>query len=73
MGEFHLLHWVVVLGVLAGMGVVWSYPLAVLCRRAGKATGVAWVAGTVGLLFAGPLWCVWWLALSTWNPPPPKP
>jgi hypothetical protein len=74
MGEFHLLHWIVVLGVLAGTALIWGYPLAVLCRRAGKPTAVAWIAATIGAFFCGPLWCVWWLALSAWKAPqPPRP
>jgi hypothetical protein len=73
MGEFHLVHWIVVLSVLAVLGSVWSYPLAVLCRRTGKPPAVAWFAGTVGFFFGGPMWCVWWLAFSDWNPPSSKP
>ena len=52
---------------------IWGYPLAALCRRAGKPAAVGWIAGSIGVFFCGPLWCVWWLALSTWNPPPTKP
>jgi hypothetical protein len=72
MGEFHLLHWIVVLGVMAGVVFAWGYPLAVLCRRAGKPTAVAWIAASIGVFFWGPLLCVWWLALSTWRVPPPR-
>jgi hypothetical protein len=67
MGSFSLVHWVVVLGVLAGVVVLWGYPLAVLCRRAGKPTAPAWIAASIGLMFMGPLICIWWLALSTWK------
>jgi hypothetical protein len=72
MSEFHLAHWIVVIGVLGVFALVWGYPLSVLCRRAGKPPAVGWVAGTVGIFFFGPLWCIWWLALSTWNAPQTK-
>jgi len=73
MGEFNLWHWIVVLGLLALLVPIWGYPLAALCRRAGKPAAVGWIAGSLGIFFCGPLGCVWWLALSTWNPPPTKP
>jgi hypothetical protein len=72
MGEFHLVHWIVVLAVIVVSILPWGYPLAVLCRRAGKPAAVGLLAGSVGLLFLGPIVCVWWLALSTWNPPETK-
>jgi hypothetical protein len=73
MGEFHLLHWVVVFGVLGALTFVWGYPLAILCRRAGKSTAVGWLAGSpLGVFIGGPLGCIWWLALSTSKAPPPR-
>ncbi len=72
MGEFYLMNWIVVLGALAALVFIWGYPLAILCRRAGKSTAPAWLAATIGLCVGGPIWCIWWLALSTWNTPPPK-
>jgi len=72
MGEFHLVHWLVVLSVLAMMSVVWGYPLAVLCRRTGKSRTIGWLAGTLGMFFGGPMFCVWWLAFSNWKEAPPK-
>ena len=47
--------------------LAWSYPLAVICRRVGRSPAVGWIAGTVGLVVLGPLWCVWWLALTRWG------
>jgi hypothetical protein len=47
--------------------VAWSYPLSVICRRAGRSPAIGWIAGTVGLPLLGPLWCVWWLALARWG------
>jgi hypothetical protein len=74
MGEFHLMHWIVVLGVLGALTFICGYPLAILCRRAGKSTAVGWLAGSpFGVLVGGPIGCIWWLALSTWNAPPPRP
>ncbi len=50
------------------MAVTWGYPLSILCRRAGKPAAVGWVAGTIGLVVCGPMFCVWWLAYSKWQP-----
>ena len=62
MGEFHL------------VSFIWGYPLAVLCRRTGKSAAVGWLAGSpIAVLLGGPLWCVWWLALSTWTARPSSP
>lgn len=74
MDEFDLVHWIVVLGVIAVMAVIWGYPLSLVCRRAGKSPAIGWFAGSIGLYSFGfgPIWCVWWLALSKWNPPQPK-
>jgi hypothetical protein len=73
MGTFSLMHWIIVLGMLAVLVFVWGYPLAILCRRAGKPTAAAWIAGSIGLPFFGPLICIWWLALSSWTASPTKP
>jgi hypothetical protein len=72
MGEFILWNWIVVLGTFFGLIFVWGYPLSTICRRAGKPAAVGWVAGSIGLLFLGPLWCIWWLALTRWQPPETK-
>jgi len=72
MGEFHLVHWIVVFAAIVVSAIPWGYPLARLCRRAGKPTAVGWLAGTVGLFFLGPIVCVWWLAVSKWDPPEAK-
>ena len=70
MGEFHLVHWIAVLGVVAVSILPWGYPLSRLCRRAGKPAAVGWLAGSVGCLFLfGPIICIWWLALAKWQPP----
>src|SRR4029453_8835841 len=55
MGEFHLVHWIVVFAAIAVSTIPWGYPLARLCRRAGKPAAVGWLAGSVGLLFLGPI------------------
>lgn len=68
MGSFSLWHWIVVLGVMALQG----YPLAVICKKAGKPPAIGWIAGTIGLFLMGPLWCVWWLALSSWKASPER-
>jgi len=74
MGEFHLVHWIAVLGVVAVSILPWGYPLSRLCRRAGKPPVVGWLAGSVGLLFLfGPIICIWWLALAKWQPPEARP
>jgi len=70
MGEVYLVHWIVVISMLIVSAATWGYPLATLCRRAGKPTAVGWLAGTIGLLVAGPFWCIWWLALSRWKAAP---
>ena len=67
MDKFYLTHWIVVFSVLAMMAVTWGYPLSILCRRAGKPAAVGWVAGTIGLVVCGPMFCVWWLAYSKWE------
>jgi len=73
MEQFHLVHWIVVLAVMAVSIIPWGYPLSLLCRRAGKLPAIGWIAGSVGVLFLfGPIWCVWWLAVSQWNPPETK-
>ncbi|HYI05662.1 MAG TPA: hypothetical protein VD858_12290 [Reyranella sp.] len=72
MEEFHLVHWIVVLAVMVVAIIPWGYPLSRLCRRAGKPAVVGWLAGSVGVLFLGPIVCVWWLALSRWQPPETK-
>jgi hypothetical protein len=58
-----LWHWLIVIFLM----LVWSNPLSVICRRAGKPAAIGWLAGTVGLLVAGPFSCIWWLALTSWN------
>ena len=58
-----LWHWLIVIFLM----LAWGYPLSVLCRRAGKSPGMGWLAGTVGLFVAGPFWCIWWLALTSWS------
>ncbi len=64
-----LWRWLIIIFLM----LVWGYPLSVLCTRAGKPPGMGWLAGTVGLLVAGPFWCIWWRALTSWSDPlPPK-
>lgn len=58
-----LWHWLIIIFLM----LVWGYPLSILCRRAGKPPGMGWLAGTVGLFVAGPFWCIWWLALTSWS------
>jgi hypothetical protein len=65
METFSLWHWTIVLAVM----LIWSFPLAQICKKAGKSQAVGWIAGTIGLFVLGPLWCVWWLALSSWGGP----
>jgi len=62
-GSFSLLHWIIVLLLM----LAWSYPLAAICKKAGKPAATGWILGTIGLLVGGPFWCIWWLALSSWN------
>jgi hypothetical protein len=50
MGSFSLWHWLIVIPLM----LIGSYPLAVVCRRAGKPAAVGWVAGTIGLPVGGP-------------------
>ncbi len=73
MEESGLMNWIVALGVIAVAAIIWGYPLSRICRRAGKSPAIGWMAGSIGLYFFGPVWCVWWLALSKWNPPQPTP
>ena len=47
MGEFHLVHWIVVLGVIAVSIIPWGYPLSRLCRRAGKPPAIGLVVDLV--------------------------
>ncbi|CAN5871035.1 hypothetical protein BH11PSE3_BH11PSE3_08580 [soil metagenome] len=72
MGEFHLVHWIVVLSMITVACVVSGYPLAVLCRRTGKSAVIGWLAGTIGIFFCGPTLCLWWLAFSHWETVPAK-
>lgn len=72
MGEFHLVHLIVVLGIIITSILPWGYPLSRLCRRAGKAPAIGWIAGSIGIFFLGPIVCIWWLALSKWDPADPK-
>jgi hypothetical protein len=58
-------HWLIVIFFM----LVWGYPLAAICRRAGKPASIGWLASTIGLFFGGPFWCLWWLALTAWDPP----
>jgi len=51
--------------------LAWGYPLSILCRRAGHPAAAGWLAGTIGLFVAGPFWCIWWLAMTSWNTPSP--
>jgi hypothetical protein len=53
-GTFSVWHWIVVLGVM----LIWSYPLAMICKKAGKAHAVGRITGKIGLLVLGPLWCI---------------
>ncbi|SEO64320.1 hypothetical protein SAMN02990966_02413 [Rhodospirillales bacterium URHD0017] len=72
MGEFLLVHWIAVFAAIVVSTIPWGYPLARLCRRAGKPATVGWLAGSIGLFFLGPIVCVWWLAVSRWDPPEAK-
>lgn len=72
MEDSDLGNWIVVLSVIAVVTIIWGYPLSRLCRRAGKPPAIGWIAGSIGLYFFGPVWCVWWLAFSKWNPPATK-
>jgi hypothetical protein len=47
MGELQLVHLIVVLGVIITSIIPWGYPLSQLCRRAGKAPAIGWIAGSV--------------------------
>ena len=69
MGELQLVHLIVVLGIIITSIIPWGYPLSRLCRRAGKAPAIGWMAGSIGVFFLGPIVCIWWLALSKWDPP----
>ena len=46
--------------------IAWGYPLSVLSKRAGHSPAIGWLAGTIGLLVAGPFWFMWWLSLVRW-------
>ena len=72
MEESDLEDWIVILSVIGVAAIIWGYPLSLLCRRAGKSPAIGWLAGSIGLYCCGPVWCVWWLALSKWTPPQPK-
>ena len=58
-------------GIIVTASIPWGYPLSRLCRRAGKAPAIGWIAGSIGVFFFGPIVCIWWLALSKWDPPEP--
>jgi hypothetical protein len=67
-GSFSLWHWLIIIFLM----LIWSYPLAVICRRAGKPAAIGWIAGTIGLPIGGLFWCIWWLALTSWEGRPEK-
>ncbi len=63
MGSFSAFHWLIAVALM----LIWGYPLAAICRKAGKPAAAGWLFGTIGLLVGGPFWCMWWLALSSWQ------
>lgn len=46
--------------------IAWGYPLSVLSKRAGHSPAIGWLAGTIGIVIAGPFWFMWWLSLVRW-------
>jgi hypothetical protein len=47
--------------------IAWGYPLSVLSKRAGHSPAIGWLAGTIGIVIAGPFWFMWWLSLVRWH------
>jgi hypothetical protein len=62
MSPWHLL-------IINFLMIAWGYPLSLLCKKAVQPAAAGWPGGTMGLLVAGPFWCIWWLALTSWNAP----
>ncbi len=52
--------------IVAVVMIAWGYPLSVLSKRAGHSPAIGWLAGTIGIVVAGPFWFMWWLSLVRW-------